>query len=233
VGTVGLKAGDTLYLYAGGSGKKVPINTVAPGGFNGGGSSAQSTTSPAAYAGSGGGATDIRINADSLYARVIVAGGGGGSATFFNGLPYGGHGGGLSGTETDFSRNTSGTQNAGGKSSSTYADPINGKGSFGNGGYNAKIDTPAPGGGGGGWYGGSEGALGAGGGSGWIYTSSAYSAWNNTTDKPLWLLTSDYYLADAKTVAGNLPMPDPLSATNGTITGKTGGGFIRITYLGQ
>lgn len=53
-----------LYIYVGGSGNTGGTN----GGFNGGGSR------PSYYG--GGGASDIRIGTDSLYARVIVAGGG-------------------------------------------------------------------------------------------------------------------------------------------------------------
>lgn len=54
-----------LYIYVGGSGRTGGTS----GGFNGGGSR------PSYYG--GGGASDIRIGTDSLYARVIVAGGGG------------------------------------------------------------------------------------------------------------------------------------------------------------
>lgn len=59
---------------------------MADGGYNGGGN--------ASYrGGTGGGATDIRINGTTLYDRVIVAGGGGGANTAANG----GNGGGTSG----------------------------------------------------------------------------------------------------------------------------------------
>lgn len=65
-GELSLDIETILYVYAGGSGNMCGTS----GGFNGGGS--RST-----YPG-GGGASDIRIGADSLYARVIVAGGGSG-----------------------------------------------------------------------------------------------------------------------------------------------------------
>ena len=52
-------------------------NVKVKGGFYGGGfASHESTGEPG---NGGGGATDVRIAQDSLYARVIVAGGGGGS----------------------------------------------------------------------------------------------------------------------------------------------------------
>ena len=50
-------------------------NVKVEGGFNGGGfASHESTGEPG---NGGGGATDVRIAQDSLYARIIVAGGGG------------------------------------------------------------------------------------------------------------------------------------------------------------
>ncbi len=61
-GRLMLNAGETLYIYAGGTGSE--------NGFNGGGSGRLDYHK-------GGGATDIRLGTDSLYARIIVAGGGG------------------------------------------------------------------------------------------------------------------------------------------------------------
>ena len=66
IGTLTLTAKTTLYIYSGGQPTAVKV-----GGFNGGGTGYSS-----GYG--GGGASDIRIAEDSLYARVIVAGGGGG-----------------------------------------------------------------------------------------------------------------------------------------------------------
>ena len=47
----------------------------------------------------GGGASDVRIGQDSLYARIIVAGGGGGGGNAGDStlLSYGGSGGGTTG----------------------------------------------------------------------------------------------------------------------------------------
>jgi len=64
-GEVNLVQGDILYIYVGGQ------PTGVQGGFNGGG---HGSTNLASTANGGGGASDIRINTDSLHARAIVAG---------------------------------------------------------------------------------------------------------------------------------------------------------------
>ena len=106
-----LTVGDKIYIYVGGKG----TTGVDPnGGYNGGG--AAQTGTAGKHAGSGGGATDIRLinglwnNSDSLKSRIIVAGGGGGGGWFHNtnaGNYSGGAGGGLSGAngETVYSSN--------------------------------------------------------------------------------------------------------------------------------
>jgi len=236
VGTVRLTAGNILYLYAGGRGKESAAVGTISGGFNGGGLVwGGYTSSLITSRGSGGGGTDIRINVDNLNARIIVAGGGGGSGSPTADDPdeRGGAGGGVSGGSpvSEYSGVTGGTQNAGGNKAITGADPTSGAGIFGFGGCN-RTTTSTSGGGGGGWYGGgSSGGGAAGGGSGWVFTRAAEAAWTNTTDKPNYLLGTSFYLTDAKTIAGNLLMPDPFSS--GSISGKSGGGFIRITYLGS
>lgn len=75
-GNINLNEGTKIYVYAGGQGlednySNSGVTRTTLGGFNGGGS-----TITQGAAGSGGGASDIRIMTDSLYARVIVAGGG-------------------------------------------------------------------------------------------------------------------------------------------------------------
>ena len=71
-----------LYVYVGGIGQS-SITGEAQGGFNGGGNGYASGDSEPGNG--GGGATDIRIEIDSLYARLIVAGGGGGGGGYFGG----------------------------------------------------------------------------------------------------------------------------------------------------
>ena len=79
-GTVNLEKGTKLYIYVGGTPATNSSNrTAVTGGFNGGGNGYNRYyNSTYTYGQGGGGATDIRIGTDSLYARVIVAGGGGG-----------------------------------------------------------------------------------------------------------------------------------------------------------
>ena len=79
IGILTLTQLTTCYIYVGGQGgmSSSTGNVKVEGGFNGGGfASHESTGEPG---NGGGGATDVRIAQDSLYARIIVAGGGGGS----------------------------------------------------------------------------------------------------------------------------------------------------------
>ena len=84
-GVLTLEEATDVFLYAGGKGgtSSSVSNSVISGGFNGGGYRY-------GYCG-GGGASDIRIGTDSLYARIIVAGGGGSDGS---GKKGGGAGGG-------------------------------------------------------------------------------------------------------------------------------------------
>lgn len=140
---------------------------------NGGGKPNTIITEVKQRGGCGGDASDIRINVDDLYHRVIVAGGGGGNQGGNNSYSnsMGGYGGGVSGS-TPHSSISAGTQNSG------Y--------SFGNGG-NA---TDYSGGGGGGWYGGANGTNNSGaGGSGYVFTENSYKSSG-------FGLTEEYYLTD-------------------------------------
>lgn len=208
VGTVYLTEGTTLYVYVGGNGNNHY-------GYNGGGRAGFSSI----Y---GGGATDIRINNTSLYARVIVAGGGGSV-----GAPdkKGGAGGGDTGgttTESFYGEGCSktacgqgGTQTAGGTGTTNYGYTAT-AGSFGQGGQGFIINGGYGGAGGGGWYGGSgsvpdvsgDDDRGGGGGSGFIYTSDA-------TIPSGYLLNSSYYLTSASMSSGV----------------RSGDGFARIKLL--
>ena len=104
--TIKVNPGEILYLYVGGNGAcsccqygidhNCPVGSSVIGGYNGGGKSYEIASC------SGGGATDIRINGNSLTNRILVAGGGGGSAGSKNsgnnvGESKGGSGGGLIG----------------------------------------------------------------------------------------------------------------------------------------
>ena len=209
VGTLTLTQSTDLYIYVGGAGNSSTTrlsnnSSIYEGGFNGGGHRYD-------YKG-GGGATDVRIGKDSLYARIIVAGGGGSDgATNKKGM----YGGGLEGgstTESCGSGGYGGTQtgntwltttrstNASYDTASCYA----GFGFGGNGNYASS------------GYGGAGG-----GGSGYVYT--AETAVNYPDGN---YVNSSYYLTNAQTIAGNQSFKSP-DGTNET--GHTGNGFCRIT----
>ena len=229
-GIVKLNDGDTLYIYVGGSG-----NTGGTaGGFNGGG--ARHT-----YNG-GGGASDIRINSTSLYARVIVAGGGGSDGSTTRG---GGAGGGAQGGNTTASScgtgGFGGTQNGNTNSTSSYITTtqtnevddyqVNTYSGFGFGGNGVFHANGYGGAGGGGWYGGvgtypdgsADDDKGGGGGSGYVYTSGTASYCTSQCQ-----LDSSYFLQSADTLSGNQPFDAP---DGGVEVGHAGNGFIRVTYL--
>ena len=222
-GTLLLLNNTTLYLYTGGHGQSsnsTVRGTLISGGFNGGGNSyVRYYTTAYSSCGSGGGASDIRIGSNSLYARVIVAGGGGGSGGYSDNR--GKSGGGLIGyspvTAYQATQTSAGTGGGFGQGANSYASKFN---------YNY-----GAGGGGGGWYGGGsiqdandntrEYRNYNGGGSGYVYTSSTASNYPSGC-----LLNSSYYLTDALTscLRDGLMMP---SYPNQTFNEDNG--FIRIT----
>ena len=227
VGTITLANDTLLYCYVGGQPATISSSrTTVPGGFNGGGNGQNRAYGGTyTYGQGGGGGTDIRIGQNSLYARVIVAGGGGGSASVNAATTK--YGGGL--TSGSPSISYAATQSA---STTT----TNGSAGFGVGG-NASTDGNnykyGSGGGGGGWYGGgawkkysdtdSSSRGYNGGGSGYVYTVDTAVNYPSGC-----LLTSEHYLADAQTIAGNetITRPDGTSAI-----GNTGNGYIRITAI--
>ena len=215
-GTLPVSQGDVLYVYVGGSGIAVPYagtSTTVNGGFNGGGRVATYGSG-----GSGGGATDVRVNGSTLYDRVIVAGGGSGT-----GWQYaGGAGGGLQGISS-YSSSYAATQTSPGSaytSSGSYITVT--AGAFGQGG-DGSGSSEGGAGGGGGWYGGGGSGYsgGAGGGSGYVWTAatagSAPSGYN---------VSSSYYLANARTVDGATSFP---STTGSTEVGHSGNGYAILS----
>jgi hypothetical protein len=182
--------------------------------YNGGGR--PGSTSQASTAGGGG--TDIRIDTDSLYARIIVAGGAGSEGRESSLGGYGGgEVGGWASWETYGTTLGPGTQTESPYNSSA-ADIC---GAFGVGG-NGKVDSGGYGGaGGGGWFGGSgtwpdgsndddEGGCG---GSGYVLLPNSF--------KPSGYLLTDPsdYLTDATLTAGGNNLP-------------TGRSLVRITVVG-
>lgn len=223
VGILTLASNVNAYLYAGGQPATVNTSrTIVPGGFNGGGNGYNRYySSTYTYGQGGGGASDIRLEQDSLYARLIVAGGGGGSAS-------------INAATTKYGAGVSGGSPQSGYGATQTSAGTNG--SFGNGasvttsGSNYKYSS---GGGGGGWYGGGANSEYSdssssyrnynGGGSGYVYTSSTASNYPSGC-----LLDSAYYLTDASTIAGNSTFISPDGTTE---TGHSGNGYIRITVL--
>ena len=243
-GYIYLNAGDTLYINTGGKGGYGTSNSstaTSGGGVNGGGS--------AGYrGGAGGGATDIRINQNDLYSRVIVAGGGGGSFYQSSSIyALGGAGGGVTGVAGEHYNSSyayysgkGGTQTAGGSGGTAEEKAYYGNaGVFGIGGNTGtryqSTSIYSNGAGGGGWYGGGAAGhyngetnnryAGGGGGSGYVYTESTASSYPNGC-----LLNDSYYLTNASTHAGNTAFE---STTGGTETGHAGNGYAKITYIGQ
>ncbi len=218
-----------LFVYVGGSGNSATAytNGIYAGGFNGGGYRY-------GYKG-GGGATDIRIGKDDLYARIIVAGGGGSDGASNKTGMYGGGleggtttescgSGGYGGTQTGNTWLTTTRTTSATSTSNCYAG-------FGFGGNGCYSSSGYAGAGGGGWYGGSgsypdgsgDDDRGGGGGSGYVYTAKTAANYPSGN-----YVNSSYYLTDASTVAGNQSFTAPDGSTE---TGHSGDGFCRITRL--
>ena len=181
--TIAVTAGETLQINVGGEGADgVPFQAGVLGGFNGGGDVSQ--CQGAANAGAGGGASDVRRDADSdsafeLSERLLVAGGGGGAAN--NVFAVGGSGGGTTGGDAPLAGygGGGGTQSAGGAAGTVVEGGVNGLAGLLGLGADSRFCTGA---GGGGLYGGGSGAQGAlpppgpwggGGGSGFTPDASA------------------------------------------------------------
>ncbi|NOQ74673.1 MAG: T9SS type A sorting domain-containing protein [Crocinitomix sp.] len=174
-GTMTFAADDELYINVGAEGISGSIDS--DGVSVGSGGVFSYTT--CGEAGTGGGASDIRLNGELIEDRVVVAGGGGGAGGWDPEPILGGQGGGLIGGIGDNwpswpdAGGKGGTQDVGGDpglaccSCPTYTTG----GSLGLGG-DGSGDCAGGGGGGGGYYGGG-GACFSGGGGGSSYTDPA------------------------------------------------------------
>lgn len=168
--TIPVSPGDVLSIYVGQAGR---TDTNAFGGFNGGG--AVFSYAHCDSAGTGGGASDIRLNGTSFSNIVVIAGGGGGAGGASSPVQYlaGGNGGGLTGVDGSpwnswpNSGGKGGTPTAGGAAGIACCScpQYTTSGTQLNGG-NGTGDCAGGGGGGGGYYGGGGSCFGgAGGGS--------------------------------------------------------------------
>ena len=127
----------------------------------------------------GGNSTDIRLNKDDLYSRILVAGGGGSVGGYNGGIygndphPKGGSGGGVKGED---SSGEGGLYNRGGIGYKYSDECIGNSGTFGYGGIGVNI-CGCNGSGGNGWYGGASGTNegGGGGGSSYVIPINSYN----------------------------------------------------------
>ena len=243
-GMIYLNEGEKIYVYVGSQGGS--NNTVTNiGGYNGGGYSGD-------YSGSnsygGGGATDFRLNngtwndSTSLASRIMVAAGGAGGVNILTTI--GGEGGTLIGGNSTTSNSsftssiystTGGTQIGAGLSYQSARG-----GSFGQG---KQSNTYGWGGGGGsGYYGGStgHGRTGAGGSSyvsGYSGCIAIKSATDITPKVTTYSKIEDSYhysgkiFENATMIDGNTSMPT--HDGQGTMTGNSGNGYAKITYVGE
>ena len=196
VGAQGISTGTTPSAYT--------LNA-----YNGGGIGTNSATTGRSYeASSGGGASDIRLEVDDVFHRLIVAGGGGGSG-FYSQVQKGGNGGGIEGEDGQMIVHQLGD---------IFSDGGNQEGSINMFGYGGNQSSGWDGcGGGGGWYGGTPGGgytnAGAGG-SGFVYTKDNYEIAIKSQLK----LSQKYFLTNGMT-------------TELGTDGKQNDGIVYITVL--
>lgn len=215
-GTKSLTSGQILYIYVGGQGTSSTnsLSDSLSGGWNGGGNGWNGSTT--SYRGSGGGgASDIRLGGTALTDRFIVAGAGGGGVYFSAyGTNYPGAGGGLTGLDGTTGNYPStgynysgrgGTQSAGGTGGTNGSSGLAGASGLG-GNTNYYSGGYGEGGGGAGYFGGGGSGTGMASGGGSSYVAGVTSG---------------------STIAGNASMPNP---SGGTMNGRSGNGYIRITY---
>ena len=208
-GVLTLEETSNFYAVVGGNGEdSIDTSTLPHGGFNGGGNGGYGYGGAGNSNGyltgpGGGGASDIRAEEDSLYARIIVAGGGGGSVNIQaekNVLDNAGGGGGIVGGVPII--NTSWTTDPVFDNKLPYPTQLDGY-SFGVGmdspgrSYNVSFSLFGAAGAGGGWFGGfacpdvnaEYTSINGGGGSGYVLTTDSY--------KPEgYLPTEKYHLTD-------------------------------------
>ncbi len=255
-GEINFKKFQKLYLYVGGK----PLN-YQDGGYNGGGSSF--TKGSVYHGSPGGGATDIRLeNGDwndfiSLKSRIMVAAGSSGSQVDMHGTGYAGGLTGGFGYNNLYSQyhSTGGSQTSAGNAAPSYSGYIPTSGGFGFGGNGSKASSDGGGGGGGsGYYGGgggtgaNTGGWGGGGGSSFISGHNGCDAISESSTETNIIHTGEpfhysglkfkntvmidgagYSWTNVKGVYTGMPSHDGKS----TMTGNSGHGYAKITYLGK
>ncbi len=228
-GEINLKEGNTFYLYVGSAGTNAVRGKNVNGGYNGGGLGTWDLKDDEASAG-GGGATDIRLvngdwkNFDGLKSRIMVAAGGGGSSYTY----AVGAGGGLT-APLVYSSITPASQTEGyafgyGQDGNGTSDSsgVGGGGSGYYGGRTQNVNTQSSGNGGSSFISGHPGCNA-------IKQESTEGNIEHTGDSTHY---SGFVFTNTEMKAGNevMPMHD---GTENTMTGNTGNGYARITYLGK
>lgn len=224
-GDLPVSTGDTLFIYVGGGG--VSSINMPTGGYNGGGGVfSYSTDGICGTAGTGGGASDIRLNDTNLTDRVAVGGGGGGAGGYVPGNQT--YAGGDGGTLISFdgipwptwpnSAGKGGNQIIGGPQGvaccgcPTYTTD----GGLGTGGFGAG-DCAGGGGGGSGYYGGGGSCFGGGGG-GSNYASASMTNVTHTAG----VQTGDGLITITYTSSIVLPSPaGPMTGPAAVCEGST------------
>ena len=240
-----------LFVVLGEEGRYSDVNVATYSStFNGGGAGGIASKNSAYGAGSGGGATDIRLNFtgswsdfESLKSRIMVAAGGAGT-THYDGYYFSASGGSLNGNPGDYYEkrstmkpSTGASQSEGGKGCN--GDISDGKdGEFGIGGNWG--GTHCSSGGGGGYFGGGGGGISdmvhCSGSSGSSYISGysnchsikkdATKARPETEDNPIHY--SNIYFMKPEMIDGDNEMPS-LSSTSQYK--RSGSGAVRIYYF--
>lgn len=259
-GMIELTKDEKLYIYVGGAGSSSEVqHTIFEGGYNGGGNSLSEFISDIGMVATGGGATDVRLYASdwddfiSLKSRIMVAAGGGGSTYYEDRyLGLGGSAGGLVGYNGTSNQNEFygiGASQISGGLNSGVSEYKNLAGGFGFGGSYADDLGSNAGAGGSGYYGGSGGynyRAGGGGGSSFVSGHNGCDAIIIDSTKANIMHSgqsvhysgykfyntiivdgSGYNWTTIKESKTNMPNHDG----TGTITGNTGNGYAKITYM--
>ena len=249
-GVIALSTNQKLYIYVGES----PIDST--GTYNGGGAGWASGGGATDIRVTPTTALNIWNDPGSMNSRIMVAGGGGGGASMNGGT--GGAGGGIKADDRSFRGVAYGGSQVSGGAGGISAI-TGGSGSFGIGGIGKSGNNGASGGGGAGWYGGGGGGVdsssdddgpGAGGSSyisghaGCIGVNSSGKSLASTYSKLADSISyTGYSFTNTSMIDGtgypwttvksssSSGMPSPTSAS--LITGNTGDGYAKITYLGS
>lgn len=192
----------------------------------------------AGWGGYGGGASDVRVDENTIYDRIIVAGGGGTCGRVYDNGTSCAFGGGINGGGGHGGWGSPG----GGGTQTGSGGPY--PGSFGKGGNGVAGSGGYGGGGGGGWYGGGGASVdgsgdddsGGGGGSGYVLTDTSIKP-AGYQDKPLFYCLS-YLGYTPVLISGNSAMPNKQIVNNAdgsappeTTVGNSGNGLVRITLI--